>query len=101
MATVKAMEAESLANHSTSKTRVLIVDDSLDTSTTMATLFELLGFQTRTAVSGVIALGSYLNFRPHAQQEQEVKAMDAGANYYFVKPVEFTKLVELVKQHIR
>jgi CheY-like chemotaxis protein len=32
----------------------------------------------------------------YVQDEQKVKAMDAGANYYFVKPVEPAKLLELV-----
>lgn len=32
----------------------------------------------------------------YVQDEQKVKAMEAGANYYFVKPIETAKLLELV-----
>jgi CheY-like chemotaxis protein len=32
----------------------------------------------------------------YVQDEQKVKAIDAGANYYFVKPIEPAKLLELV-----
>jgi len=35
----------------------------------------------------------------YLQDEQRVKAIEAGADYYFVKPVEFKKLVALVAQH--
>ena len=34
------------------------------------------------------------------QPEQKVKAIEAGANYYLVKPVDATKLVTLIEQHV-
>lgn len=34
------------------------------------------------------------------QDEQKVKAMEAGANFYVVKPVDGAKLVTLIEQHV-
>jgi DNA-binding response OmpR family regulator len=35
----------------------------------------------------------------YLQDEDKVKAMDAGANYYFVKPADPAKLLALIEQH--
>lgn len=35
----------------------------------------------------------------YEQEEQKVKAIAAGANYYFVKPVDPAKLLTLIEQH--
>lgn len=35
----------------------------------------------------------------YEQEEQKVKAIEAGANYYFVKPVDPAKLLLLIEQH--
>jgi DNA-binding response OmpR family regulator len=34
------------------------------------------------------------------QEEQKVKAIEAGANYYLVKPVDAANLVTLIEQHV-
>ena len=35
------------------------------------------------------------------QDEDKVRAMDAGANYYFVKPADPAKLLTLIAEHAR
>jgi CheY-like chemotaxis protein len=44
--------------------RVLVVDDHLDTASTMGTLFEAAGYQVRLAVDGVAAMDVFREFRP-------------------------------------
>jgi CheY-like chemotaxis protein len=35
----------------------------------------------------------------YEQEEQKVKAVEAGANYYFVKPIDSANLMTLIEQH--
>lgn len=43
----------------------------------------------------IVIISGYL------QDEDKVRAMDAGANFYFVKPADPAKLLKLIEQHTR
>ena len=118
--------------------RILVVDDNVDSTETMAMLLKLSGHEVDVAADGESALAAAKEFLPeiilldvglpgmhgyqvaerlrslpenknlvivaltgYGQEQDRQRAMEAGFDYHFVKPVDFVKLESLVNNLFR
>jgi CheY-like chemotaxis protein/two-component sensor histidine kinase len=90
--------------------RILVVDDNVDSTESLALLLRLQGHEVRTARDGPSALELAATFRPEvllldigmpgmsgwAQDEDRRRALEAGFDHHLVKPVDFAALEQLL-----